>query len=87
MPGSSVSSESASVKEFSRDMDLDDLEKQCKANRSLIDACFAYLAGHLDTWAYLLKENPETTDKIIEDMSALGKELRRVAGVKIVDNL
>lgn len=67
--------------------DIDDIEKQCKANRNLIDACFAYLAGHLDTWAFLLKEHPELLDKVIEDMAGLAKELRRVAGVKIIDNL
>lgn len=44
----------------------------------------AYIAGHLDSWAIILEENPEMQSTIIKDMKEMANSLKKSAGVVIL---
>jgi len=44
----------------------------------------AYIAGHLDSWAIMLEEDPEMRSTIIKDMKEMANSLKKSAGVVIL---
>lgn len=44
----------------------------------------AYIAGHLDSWAIMLEEDPEMQSIVIKDMKEMAKLLKKSAGVVIL---
>ena len=43
----------------------------------------AFIAGSLDSWAIIIKENPEMIPTVIKDMKEMALSLKKSAGVLI----
>jgi len=44
----------------------------------------AYIAGHLDSWAVMLEDDPEMKSIVIKDMKEMANSLKKSAGVVIL---
>ncbi len=61
------------------------MQKSVKELRVVQNAFYAYLAGHLDSWAIIIEENPEMISTISNDMKQLATNLKKISGVTIAD--